>query len=263
MSPLLKDNEANYYQQLIGILHWAVELGRINIAFCVALMSKYLVQPREGHLHQLFHLFGYLKSHDRSRIVLDASRPKVDEQHFVKQDWTEFYRDAQEPIPPNTPEPRGNSVIISCFVDADHAGDRITRRSHTGIIIFVNRAPIIWYSKQQNTVETSTFGSEFVAAQIAVELIESLCYKLRMFGIPIDGPTNVYCDNDAMVTKSTKPESQLKKKHNAIAYHRVHEAVAASTIHIAKEPSETNIADMLTKCLSGPMLTDMCSRVLW
>jgi hypothetical protein len=171
VSPLLKDNEANYYQQLIGVLRWAVELGRIDIAFCVANMSKYLVQPREGHLNQLFHLFGYLKSHDRSRIVLDASRPKVDEQRFVKQDWTEFYRDAQEPIPQNAPEPRGNSVIISCFVDADHAGDRITRRSHTFIIIFVNRAPIIWYSKQQNTVETSTFGSEFVAARIAVELM--------------------------------------------------------------------------------------------
>jgi hypothetical protein len=204
-----------------------------------------------------------LKLHYRSHIVFDASRPKIDEKRFVKQDWTEFYRDAQEPIPPNAPEPRGNSVVISCFVDADHAGDKITCRLHTGIILFVNHAPIIWYCEQQNTVETSTFGSEFVAARIAVEFIESLRYELRMFGIPIEGPTNVYCDNDAVVNNSTKPESQLKKKHNAIAYHRVREAVAANTIHIAKEPSETNIADMLTKCLSGPALTDMCSRVLW
>jgi hypothetical protein len=85
---------------------------------------------------------------------------------------------------------------MSCFIDAHHAGDRVTRRSHTGIIIFLNRAPIIWHSKQQNTVETSTFGSEFVAARIAVELIEGLRYKLCMFGVPIEGPTNVYCDND-------------------------------------------------------------------
>lgn len=227
-----------------------MELGRIDIAFCVASMSKYIVQPRIGHLNELFHLFGYLKSHDRSRIVMDASRPQVDERRFIKQDWTEFYRDAKEPIPPNAPEPRGiNSVVMSCFVDADHAGDRITRRSHTGIIIFVNRAPIMWYSKQQNTVETSTFGSEFVAARIAVELIESLRYKLRMFDIPIDGLTNVYCDNDSVCSNSTKPESTLKKKHNAIAYHRVREAVAAGTIRVAWEPTDTNIADMLTKCL--------------
>lgn len=64
VSPLLNDEEANYYQQLIGVLQWAVELGRIDIAFCVSIMSKYLVQPRVDHLNELYHLFAYLKSHD-------------------------------------------------------------------------------------------------------------------------------------------------------------------------------------------------------
>ena len=59
-------------------------------------------------------------------------------------------------------------VVMSCYVDADHAGCRVTRRSHTGVIIFVNRAPILWFSKRKHTVESSTFGSEFVALQIAV-----------------------------------------------------------------------------------------------
>ncbi len=127
----------------------------------------------------------------------------------------------------------------------------------------MNCAQIIWYSKQQNTVESSTFGLKFIAARIAVELIESLRYKLRMFGVPIDGPANVYCDNDSVCSNSTKPESTLKKKLNAIAYHRVQEAVAAGTIRVAWEPTDSNIADMLTKCLAGPALTEMCLRVLW
>ena len=76
----------------------------------------------------------------------------------------------------------------------------------------------------------STFGSEFVAMRIAVELIESLRYKLRMFGIPLEGAANIFCDNQSVVTSSTVPESTLKKKHNSIAYHRVREAVAAGTI---------------------------------
>ena len=59
----------------------------------------------------------------------------------------------------------------SCFVDADHAGCQVTRRSHTVVLIFVNRAPILWYSKRQNTVESSSFGSEFVAMRIAIEMI--------------------------------------------------------------------------------------------
>jgi hypothetical protein len=112
-------------------------------------------------------------------------------------------------------------MVMTCFVDGDDAGNHVTRRSHMVIIIFCNRAPIIWFSKHQNTAETSSFGSELVAAYIAVELIEGLRYKLRMFGIPIKGPTNVFCDNQSVVTNATKPESTLKRKHNSIAYHRV------------------------------------------
>jgi hypothetical protein len=112
-------------------------------------------------------------------------------------------------------------------------------------------------------VETSSFGSEFVAARIAVELIEGLRYKLRMFGVPIDGPTNVFCDNQSVVTNTTIPESTLKRKHNSIAYHRVREAAAAGTIHIAKESHETNIADMLMKPVTGPRLKALCERVLF
>jgi hypothetical protein len=75
-------------------------------------------------------------------------------------------------LPPNAPEPRGKSVTMTCFVDADHAGCLATSCSHTGVIIFVNRAPILWYSKHQNTVDSSTFGSEFIAAKTAVDMIE-------------------------------------------------------------------------------------------
>ena len=126
-------------------------------------------------------------------------------------------------------------MSIHCFIDADHVGNHVTCRSQSGILIFVNRAPIIWYSKHQNTVETSTFGSEFVAMWITVELIESLWYKLQMFGVPIDGPINVYCDNEAVTKNAIYPESMLKKKHNSIAYHWVCESVVAGTIRVTKE----------------------------
>lgn len=262
-SPLLGDVQANYYQNLIGILRWSVELGRIDIYYEVATLSSFLVQPRHGHLEQVFHIFAYLKSHDRSKMVFDDSTILLDESRFVKQDWTTFYRDAAEKIPPNAPTPRGRGVDMHAFVDADHAGNRVTRRSHTGILVFLNNAPILWFSKKQNTVETSSFGSEFVAMKTAVELIESLRYKLRMFGIPLEGPTNVFCDNQACVTNSTVPVSTLSKKHNSIAYHRVREAVAAGTIRIAKEPTETNLADMLTKSLPGPRLKNLCKEILY
>lgn len=262
-SDVLDSERANYFQGLIGILRWICELGRIDIIVDVSMLSRYLAEPREGHLEQAFHIFAYLKKHGRSRLVFDETVPVFDESRFDKCDWEEFYPGAKEVIPLDVPEERGNGVVMSCFVDADHAGCRVTRRSQTGIIIFLNRAPILWYSKRQNTIESSTFGSEFIAAKTAVEMIEGLRYKLRMMGIPILGATNVFCDNESVVKNSTRPESVLKKKHNAIAYHRVREAQAAGHIRMAKEDGDTNLADILTKCLPGPRLKRLLGHILY
>ena len=83
-----------------------------------------------------------------------------------------LHPDSHEDLPHDMPEARGIEVDVNVFVDADHAGNKITRRSHTGIILFCNMTPIVWYSKRQNTVETSTFGSEFIALRIATELTD-------------------------------------------------------------------------------------------
>ena len=86
-------------------------------------------------------------------------------------------------------------MSTNCFVDSNHAGNNVTRRSQTGILIFCGMVLIIMFSNRQNTAKTSKFGSEFTALKNAVELVEALRYKLRMFGVPIEGPTNVFCDN--------------------------------------------------------------------
>jgi hypothetical protein len=152
-------------------------------------------------------------------LVFDDSEPNISSDNLNVCDWTSIYPDAKEQIPPDAPEPLGHSVVTTCYTDADHAGCQVTCRSHTGILICVNCAPIVWYSKRQNTVEASSFSSEYIALKIAVELIESLWYKLCMFGIPIDNSTIGFCDNEAIVQNTTRPESTLKKKHVSMAYH--------------------------------------------
>ena len=261
-SPALDPDRATYYQNLIGILRWAVELGRIDIHVHVALLSQYLAHPRQGHMDQVLHIFSYLKAHKRSKTVLDDSWISWNNR-FQTVDWHDFYTDAKEAIPGNAPEARGHEVQINCFVDADHAGNSVTRRSHTGILIYINSAPITWYSKRQNTVESSTFGSEFVALKTATEMIMGLRYKLRMMGIAIDGPSNVFCDNQSVVTNSSVPESTLKKKHVSICYHRVREACAAKIIRVCYENTKTNLADCLTKNLPGEVLKNIITRILF
>ena len=96
------------------------------------------------------------------------------------------------------PEARGIFVSMSVFVDADLGGNKLNRRSQIGILIFVNKSPIHWFSKRQPSVEASTFGAEFRAMKTAVELVEALRYKIRMFGVPINSAESMFYDNDDM-----------------------------------------------------------------
>jgi hypothetical protein len=262
-TPELDAKRQNYYQGLIGVLRWICELGRLDLLVAVSLMSRYLAQAREGQLEQVFHIFAYLKQFSSSKLVFDDGLPDVDESRFPECDWTEFYPDAKEVTPTDAPVTRGRPVSMYCFVDADHAGCKQTRRSHTGVILFLNRAPIMWFSKRQNTVETSTYGSEIVALRIAIEMIEGMRYKLRMMGVPIEGACKVFCDNDSVVKNTTRPESPLKKKATAICYHKARESIAAGWIKIAKEPGETNVADLLTKLVNGSTLKDLVQMCMW
>jgi hypothetical protein len=159
----LTSDGVKLYQEYIGVLRWAVEIGRLDILLEVALLSSHLALPRRGHLEQVYHIFGYLKHMPRRRLYMDPDYPAIEEDRFAKYDWTDFYKYATDPIPPKMPEPQGREMTVHCFVDADHAGDKVTRRSQTGILIFCNRAPIIAYSKRQNSVECSTYGSELCA----------------------------------------------------------------------------------------------------
>ena len=95
----------------------------------------------------------------------------------------------------------------------------LTRKSQTGVMLFCCMAQIIMFSKGQNTVETSTFGGEFTALKNAVELVEPFRYKFHMFRVPIEGATNVFCDNELVYKSISTPESVQKKKHQSISYH--------------------------------------------
>ena len=106
----------------------------------------------------------------------------MDSNCFPKRDWSKFYGDVLEEKPPNAPEPFGKEFIMRAYVDSDHAGEKITRRSRTGSLVLLNSASIYWLSKKQTAVETSSFDSEFIAMKQCTEYLRGLRYKLRMMG---------------------------------------------------------------------------------
>ena len=258
------------YQNLVDVLQWMCKLGQIDILHEVSIMSQYLAQPQHGHLTQILNIFYYLKHHSRSWMPMDPYDYDIDwvpqgDEPFPQvraEGMKEIYTEAEDVLPHNIPRPRGEPVTINVFVDADHAGNKITRRSHTGILIYCNMAPIVWFSKRQNTVESSTFGSEFIAMKIATELIEALTYKLRMFGVPLTGPARIFCDNESVVKSSSFPESTLRKKHCSIAYHKVREAIAAGKQLVYYEHTSSNLADLFTKVLSHSKRSNLVQAIL-
>jgi hypothetical protein len=204
-------------------------------------------------MEQLLHIFGFLKKHPKLSLYLSPELPNMDYGGFCtkKDDFVEIYRDADEMMPHRMPQPRGRDVVTTAYVDASHPANKQTRRSHTGYVIFLNRAPVIWYSKRQQTVETSTFSAEFIALKTCLEAIEHLRFKLRCFGVPMPKgePTYVLCDNESVVKNTTNVESTLNKKHSSVAYHHCRWSVAAGVITVTHIGTNDNIADCFTKRL--------------
>ena len=84
----------------------------------------------------------------------------------------------------------------------------------------------------------------------SLEIVEALRYTLRIFGVPINRPCSVFCDNEAMYKNTVLPESTLRKKHHSITYHHCREAVTAGIIQVAKQGTTKNLADLFTKVLT-------------
>jgi hypothetical protein len=204
-------------------------------------------------MEALRRVFGYLKHHSKLRIDHDTSLPLHAEYKATGYNWFEHYGPCHEELPPDMPEPKGNPVRITAYFDADHAGCLQMRRSTTGVLMFLNNTPIQWYLKHQAMVESATYGSEFVAGRIAMELV-IMRYKLRMLGIPVIRLCVLFSDNMSMITSSTIPSSSLKKKHNAISYHHIRESTAAGIVDLVHVAPKMNIADLLTTKPLGPQL---------
>jgi hypothetical protein len=218
--------------------------------------------PREGHVDAVYHLYAYLSLHHNARVVFDPTYPDVDMRAFIKTDWKPIYGDVKEAIPSNAPSTRVKAIDLHLFVDSDHAGEHFTRRSRTAFVIYLNMAPIVWFSKRQPTVESSLFGAEFIAMNNGIETTRGLRYKLRMTGVAIDGPTYVYGDNMSVVHNTQRPESVLKKKSNEICYHAVRESAAVGGSAIGHIPSVNNPADKCTNAVPGGQKRDHLSGLL-
>ena len=247
-SELLDEKDIRIYQSMIGSLQWAITIGRLDITTAVMSLSSFRAAPRAGHLARARRVYGYLAKMKHAVIRIRTDEPDYSDLPTQDFDWDfSVYGKVTEMKPDDAPEPLGLSVVLTHYVDANLYHDMITGRSVTGILHFINQTPIDWYSKKQATVETATYGSEFVAARTCVEQILDLRHTLRYLGVPIRDKSFMFGDNKSVVDSGTIPHAKLHKRHTALSFHRVREAIAAGIIGFYFLPGELNPADILSK----------------
>jgi len=179
-------------------------------------------------------------------------------------DWEySCYADAEEEIPHDSPKPKGKSITMTSYFDANLYHDMISGKAVTGILHLFNQTPIDWFSKLQTTAETATFGSEYIAARTCTEQIIDLRLTLRYLGVPINGRTMVFGDNESVINSAAIPHSRMHKRWVALSYHRVRWAVAAGIINIHHVPSKENAADILSKHWDLPSVWEMMKPLLF
>ena len=96
-------------------------------------------------------------------------------------------------------EPLEVPVTFRDYVDSNYSGNLANRSSHYGILIYANNVLINFYIRRYNTVESSIFGSDYLELRITTDMVEVLRYKLRTFGVNLEGPEEIYCDNKSVV----------------------------------------------------------------
>ena len=108
----LNEEDAAYYQSLIGTLQWIVEMGQMDVNMEVSALLSFVVMSHEGHMQQVLLIFAYLKINHNARLVFDPSYPEINNEAFGKRDWSSMYGTDKEPTPGNAPESLGCEFIL-------------------------------------------------------------------------------------------------------------------------------------------------------
>ena len=247
-SEILEGDMAAKNLTMVGQLQWLITLGRFDIHVLVASMSRFKAALRQGHTDRLKRIYSYAIRTKDYGIRFRTDQPDysfLSEKDF---DWTySVYGNVQEILPDDMPEPLGKAVINTTTMDANLNHCLATGKSLTGCLYFVNKTPVDCYSKRQSTVETATYGSEFVAAKTATEQIMDIRQTLRYLGAPIGAKSFLFGNNRSVVSSATLPHSSLTKRHNILAFHIVREAIAAKLMAFYWIQSAYNLSDMLSK----------------
>ena len=213
-TPLLPGHR---YCELVGSLLYIANTTRPDIAHAVGVLSRYRNTPTTAHMNEGLRVLRYLLSTRECVLVLGGKGP-----------------------------------VLEGHVDADYAGDIDSRHSTSGYVLSVFGSAVVWGSKKQHSVATSTVEAEFMAASVAIKEINWLRGFMEEIGTP-PWSVKLYCDNQGCIANLKNPLYSKYTKHIAVSFHFAREAIAKGQVIIRYIESAKNKADMLTKPLARPV----------
>jgi hypothetical protein len=248
----LDEKGIQQYQSLVGAQQeWAVSIGRIDITNAVMTLSGFRCAPCQGHL-------------DLVKMKHAAIRVRPDEADYYRLPEQADYSGLQEAKVADVPGALGKYVTLVTYCIGV-----INGRSVSGILHLANKTSIDWYSKKQATVETATYGSEYVAARTYIEqqtpieaTVETATYGLEYAAARtcfdpimdlrptlqyIRSKRYVFGESKTVVESSIRPHVKLDKRHMTLSFHRVRKAIAAKTVGFTHVDGVRNPADILSK----------------
>ncbi|CAN0135394.1 unnamed protein product, partial [Heterosigma akashiwo] len=208
-------SDANLYRSMVGTLAWVANWTRPELAFAVHKLQRTQNNPEPKHFEAVQRAFRYLKGTQSESLRL------------------------------------GGDLVLRAFSDADFCNDRIDGKSVTGYILFLGDAPIVWSSKLQGAVTTSTVEAEYLALRSAVKDIMWLRSLLAEMGCPQHDPTPVVEDNSACVEWANDLVVSKRNRHFHVSYHLAKEQVSLGTIRMFFIKTHDQVADILTKALNA------------
>ena len=203
-----------HYQSMVGSLLYLSVGTRPDISQAVGEVCKYTSNPMEVHLTAVKRIFRYLKSTQTLSLLY-----------------------------------KNTDSTLTCYADADWAGDCDNRHSTTGNLFLLSESAISWSSKKQSVIALSTAEAEYISLSSATQEIVWLRRLFNDLGIGINEPTTVFEDNQSAIAIANNPVCHTRTKHIDIRYHYVRKAINDEIISIRYCPTEEMVADILTKPL--------------
>jgi hypothetical protein len=256
--------KASYVKDFLSIVGSCLHISQVSrpdTAYAVGVLCRHAATPGEQHMNAARSLVSYLYSSRHWCIQYTKSDTDGNNPHIEERSWHPHQATIEERLIPGTPEDVSN--VPHTFMDADLGGDKVTRKSTSGLVIMMNRGPIAWNSRLQKLCAQSSAEAEINAVVDGVKEALHMRLLCEESGIRSpDRPITVWEDNQACIQLGHKLRGANSAKHFELRLRFLNEQIWEDNIEFAKIDTKKQLADGFTKPLKLAAFREFRSQLM-